>query len=77
MSRKPALHKAPSVLPTEVVLRAKACGGFTISGVSSDYGRSSMADSAAFTDLDEALEWLRVNMARPVQQPETGKAVRQ
>jgi hypothetical protein len=33
-------------------------------------------DAAAFSTLEEALEWLRVNMVRPVQRAETGKAVR-
>jgi hypothetical protein len=60
--------------PLSVLLEANAVGGFTLSGPTSDFGRTS-GPKAAFTTLDDALEWLRVNMARPAQDHEPGKAV--
>lgn len=51
--------------PTEVMLRAQPCGGFTVKSGPNDLGRSKPEPNAAFTTLDEALVWLRVNMAQP------------
>lgn len=70
MSRKPAppTHRAGLSRPYEVILHANPCGGFSIRGVPGDYGRTSMVEAAAFSTLDEALTWLRENMARPAQE---------
>lgn len=69
---KPVTHKAPADRPSEVLLCANPCGGFVIAGVPGDFRRISMAEVAAFSTLDEALMWLRENMARPTQDKSPG-----
>lgn len=76
-------HKGPAICPDGVNLFALANGGFLIRDPlhAHSYGDREgnslrTMDAAAFSTLEEALEWLRVNMVRPVQRAETGKAVR-
>lgn len=50
--------------PRELLLTANAVGGFSLSSPPQDFGRTAGVN-AAFTTLDEALAWLRTNMAQP------------
>lgn len=74
--KKPALHKAPPVRPDGVNLFALPQGGFLIRdpmhSESYSFGRGDVMrvpDAVAFSTLDEALDWLRDNMARPAVEP--------
>jgi hypothetical protein len=65
-------HKGPALRPAVINLFALPSGGFLLrdpswqaSYVDSHGNRSMLNDAAAFSTLEEALEWLRVNMARP------------
>lgn len=51
------------------MLRAKPFGGFTVMPPATDFDRGHHNNGAAFSTLEEALEWLRVNMARPAEEP--------
>lgn len=76
--RKPAPppHKAAPHRPVSVCLFALPQGGFLVRDPmwAQDYrdmvgNMVRTHDDAAFSTLEEALEWLRVNMARPAQEP--------
>lgn len=77
MSRKPAppTHKAAPRRPTAVNLFALPSGGFQVADPQfAHYGQDRHGNTiidtatAAFSTLEEALEWLRVNMARPAEE---------
>lgn len=75
MSKRPATHIPAQMAPKEVLLAAQPHGGFTVGVVPGDYGRRG-GFIASFTTLDEALDWLRANMAQPATEPQVaGKAV--
>jgi hypothetical protein len=63
MAKAPT-HIAPSSKPRSVTLTAGPQGGFLVHAARDDYEFKGAA-AAAFTTLDEALDWLRDNMARP------------
>jgi len=79
--RKPRLpaHRAPPCRPAGVNLFALPSGGFLVRDplyIGDDYkdGRGNVfrcTDAAAFSTLDELLEWLGLFFSRPVEEPQS------